>query len=498
MEIMKNRFFSLIIIAVSLCSCSEEFLDRQPEDALSTEAFYNNPEEIKAGLVACYQPLQTIYSRNEMPQYLEIISDDGKDVLWQSNEYLFKKTTSNARPNFWRDHYKVIVNANNIIDIIDKYKPLNVAEEALMKAYRGEASFLRALAYFNLVRLYGDVPKLTTRLTNPSSAIGIGRTSVSEIFSTVIVPDLEFAAANCLTKGDKHLQGEEARATKGAALTILGKVYLTMNDHAKAAETLKKLVVDNAAGSYSLLSDFSMIHKSENKFNDESIFEVNYNRTAGQPNFLFKWMTNENGYRYGVASGGGPVIMFNFMQEFVDDNDWISEPDWTRYYTTLDSGKLVGGSPELQPWPKKYTPDTATLSEYDVTGTDNNYMITRYADALLMYAEALVGLNQQAQAVPFVNMVRARAGLNGITADQLDVEQILHERRLELAFEGHRYFDLVRTGKAIEKISWALMTRVSYDQRIFTTEPIEPYQLLLPIPVTEIEKDASLLQNPGY
>lgn len=496
---MKNKFLSLIIIGFALVSCSEDFLNRQPEDALSTDAFYNNPAEIKAGLVACYEPLQNIYSRNEMPQYLEISSDDGKDVLWQSNDYLFKKTTANARPNFWRDHYKMIVNANNIIDIIDKYKPLNASEEALMAAYRGEASFLRALAYFNLVRLYGDVPKLTARLTNPSSAIGIGRTSVDVIYNTVIIPDLEFAAANCFTKGHTDLQGEEARVTKGAALTILGKVYLTMGDHANAASTLKKLVVDNAAGSYSLLPDFSMIHKSENKFNDESIFEVNYNATAGQPNFLFKWMTNENGYRYGISTGGGPVIMFNFMQEFVDDNDWIGgQPDWTRYNATLDSGKLVGGSPELQPWPKKFVPETSTISQYNITGTDNNYMVTRYADALLMYAEALVGINQAAQAVPYVNLVRARAGLNGITADQLDLEQILHERRVELAFEGHRFFDLVRTGKAIEKISWALMTRVGYDQRIFTLEPIEEYQLLLPIPVGEIEKDASLLQNPGY
>lgn len=485
-------------MACVLMSCSEEFLDRQPEDALSTDAFFNNPEEIKAGLVACYAPLQTIYARNEMPNYLETASDDGKDVLWQSNEYLFKKTTSNSRPNFWRDHYKIIVNANNIIDIIDNYKPLNNAEQALLTAYKGEASFLRALAYFNLVRLYGDVPKLTTRLSDPSSAIGIGRTPVSEIYSSVIIPDLEFAAANCFAKGNQDLSGEEARATKGAALTILGKVYLTIGDHAKAAEALKKLIVDKVAGSYSLLSDFSMIHKAENKFNDESIFEVNYNATAGQGNFLFKWMTNENGYRYGVATGGGPVIMFNFMQEFVADNDWVDAPDWTRYNATLDSGKLVGGSPELQPWPKKFTPEVSTLADYDITGTNNNYMVTRYADALLMYAEALLGSNQGATAVQYVNMVRTRAGLKGIDVADLDLERILHERRLELAFEGHRYFDLVRTGKAIEKISWALMTKVGYDQRIFTTEPIDEYQLLLPIPLPEIEKDASLTQNPGY
>ncbi|MBD3628524.1 RagB/SusD family nutrient uptake outer membrane protein [Cyclobacterium sp.] len=493
-----KKLFSLLILAATLISCSEDFLNTQPEDTLSTGAFFNNPSEIKAGLIACYEPLQSIYSRNELPQYVEIIADDGRVVNSQSNDYLFKKNSGNSRFSLWRDHYKIIVNANNIIDIINNYVPASTAETALLNAYRGEASFLRGLAYFNLVRLYGDVPKVVERLNDPSSAIGIGRTSVSEIYNTVIIPDFETAVANCFSKGDADLQGEEARASKGAALTMLGKAHLFQGNHSEAAEALKRLIVDKEAGNYTLLSDFSQIHTFENKFNDESIFEVNYNATAGQPNFLFKWMTNENGYRYGIASGGGPIIMFNFLQEFVADDDWISDPDWSRYTTTLDSGILLGGSPELQPWPKKFVPEKSTLSQYDITGTDNNYMITRYADALLMYAEALHGMNQPNEAITYINMVRERAGLNGITADQLDLERILHERRLELAFEGHRFFDLVRTGKAIEKISYALMTPIVYDTQIYTTEPIEEYQLLLPIPVNEIEKDASLVQNPGY
>lgn len=492
-----KKIFSLLFITI-LFSCSEDFLDRQPEDTLSTGAFYNNPAEIKAGLVACYEPLQVIYAHNQLPQYLEIASDDAKDVLWQSADYLFKKTSSNSRPAFWQNHYKIIVNANNIIDIIDNYAPLNAAEQQLLNAYKGEARFLRALAYFNLVRLYGDVPKVVARLSDPSSAIGIGRTSVNEIYNSVIIPDLEFSIDNCFKRGDSDLQGEEARANKGAALTLLGKVYLTIGDHAKAAAALKRLIVDKEAGNYSLLADFSEIHKAENKFNAESIFEVNYNATAGQPSFLFRWMTNENGYRYGVSTGGGPVIMFNLMETFAADNNWINQPDYTRYNATLDSGILIGGSPELQPWPKKFTPEKSTLAQYNIVGTDNNYMITRYADALLMYGEALVGSNQATEGLIFINMVRERAGLKGLTVDQLDIDRILHERRLELAFEGHRFFDLVRTDKAIEKISWALMTPVVFDDRIFTTEPIEAYQLLLPIPVGEIEKDATLLQNPGY
>jgi hypothetical protein len=125
-------------------------------------------------------------------------------------------------------------------------------------------------------------------------------------------------------------------------------------------------------------------------------------------------------------------------------------------------------------------------------------MITRYADALLMYAEALMVLGQKDVAVSYVNQVRDRVDMAPITEADLDIDRILHERRMELAFEGHRYWDLVRTGKAIEYISRDLMSNVDYEFRVFRAEPIPEYQLILPIPVAEIQKDETLTQNPGY
>lgn len=125
-------------------------------------------------------------------------------------------------------------------------------------------------------------------------------------------------------------------------------------------------------------------------------------------------------------------------------------------------------------------------------------MITRYADALLMYAEALTVLNQKDVAVTYVNQVRERVNMVPIDAADLDINRILHERRMELAFEGHRYFDLVRTGKAIEVISQQLMSGDNDFNLIIRTEPIPEYQLILPIPTGEIEKDNTLIQNPGY
>lgn len=486
---MKNILL-VLIAAVLLVSCSDDFLDRQPEDTLSPTNFYRNPAEIKAGLVGVYKVLQSIYNQGDLPLIPELMSDDGKDRfrtdVWQT----FKKTNGNSQAGIWNNNYKMIANANSLIEIMDNYKPKDTAEEKTIKAYKAEASFLRALAYFNLVRIYGAVPLVSKPFTDLSAAFGVGRAPVSDVYSKMIVPDLEFAAANCLKKSE--LKGEEARASKGAALTMLGKVYLTLNNHAKAAEVLKRLIVDKEAGSYALLPNYADVFLSTNKFHAESIFEVNFNVAAGQPSYWFRWVNNDVGLIWGVAGASNLLVEHNLMREFVSSNDLV------RYKTTIDSGYIASSTIPIQAWVIKHTPAPAQLKPYNNTGTDNNYVITRYADALLMYAEALMVLGKKDEAVVFVNQVRARAKVPSITSAKLDIDAILHERRMELAFEGHRYFDLVRTGKAVEVLTKAIMTKVDYDTNIAISGPIAEEQLLLPIPVGEIEKDQTLPQNPGY
>ena len=491
-----KKYIALLAVMALFFACSEKFVDRQPEDNLSIGNYFTNAKEIKSGLIGCYQKLQNIYysKSNHLPLTVELMSDDLKDFHLVSAFHIFTKTNGDSQISLWSSGYKMVVNCNNIIDAIDNYEAKDVTEKTLINAYRGEACFLRALAYFNLVRLYGDVPKVTAPFDNPNKAFGIGRTPVDDIYNSVIIPDLEFAIDNCYKKGDNALRGEEARATSGAALTILGKVYLTMNNPSKAAEILRKLIVDKTGGNYSLFSNFQDFFLPVNKFNPESIFEVNYNTAAGQPSDFFKWMCPDIGailcakrYDQQVA------VEHNLMREFVNSGETI------RYTSTVDSGIVPAASPPLQPWARKLTPAPADVRNYAITGCDYNYIVTRYADALLMYAEALMLLNQKSDALPYINMVRTRAGVPILTdPDALTIDVILHERRMELAFEGHRYFDLVRTGKAIEKISYALLTKIDYDDQINRVGPIEEYQLLLPVPVTEIEKDPTLNQNAGY
>ncbi|WP_025762967.1 RagB/SusD family nutrient uptake outer membrane protein [Dyadobacter tibetensis] len=485
-----KKIFSIIALSFLLLSCSEDFLDRQPEDTLSPGTFYRNPAEIKSGLVGCYKVLQNIYNQTDLPLIIELMSDDGKDRfrtgVWQT----FKKTNSDSQPGIWNNNFKMIANCNTIIGIIDRYTPKNAEEEKLVKAYKAEASFLRALAYFNLVRIYGPVPMVSETFTDLTKAFGIGRTPVNEIYNNLIIPDLEYATINCLTK--TALKGEEARASKGAALTMLGKVYLTMNNHPKASETLKRLIVDKEAGAYALLPDFKNVFQSTNKFHNESIFEVNFNIAAGQPSYWFRWVNNDVGLIWGVGGATNLLVEHNLMREFVDNGESV------RYSTAIDSGYIASSTIPVQGWVIKHTPPPAQLKQYNNTGTDNNYIITRYADALLMYAEALMVTGKKDEALIYLNQVRSRVNMPAVKVEDLNMDTILHERRVELAYEGHRYFDLVRTGKAIDVLTKVLMTKVDYDTNITISAPIPQEQLLLPIPVAEIEKDQTLPQNPGY
>ncbi len=489
---MKN-IFSILVITTMLTGCSESFLNKQPEDTLAPGIFFKTPADIKTGVVAVYKPLQTIFDVNNLPHTDAMMSGEGTIAFGVTVFHTFYKDNTNSVSTYWNNFYKMIVNANNIIDIIDKYLPKNDAEAVAVAAYKGEASFLRAFAYFYLVRIYGDVPMVVKRFDDPGTAFGIGRTPVSDIYSKVIIPDLEFASANCYSKDDAAIASEGARATKGAALTMLGKVYLTINDHANAAATLKKLIVDKQAGSYELLPDFSKIWLSSNKFNSESIFEINYNVASGSPSYYFRNMSTTTGYSiYNMSTCNG---RFTVEKDLMDD--FVASQEWTRYKVSVDSG-FTPLNGLTTPIPLKLMPPLSDITKYDLVGTDYNYMITRYADALLMYAEALMVLGQKDAAVGYVNQVRARVDMAPLVASDLNIDLMLHERRMELSFEGHRYFDLVRTGKAIEYISAILMKNNEYEKRIWRSELIPEYQLLLPIPVGEIEKDQSLIQNPGY
>ena len=254
----------------------------------------------------------------------------------------------------------------------------------------------------------------------------------------------------------------------------------------------RRLIVDKEGGEYELLPNMSDVFKPENKFNKESIFEVNYNVAAGQPSWFFTLLQNDISYEIGMTRSSGVITTHSVLREF----DEYGETN--RFYATLDSG-VVNGVPPIQAFPVKMAPSREERVAINDIGSDYNFMVYRYADALLMYGEALMRNGKDGK--PWIDMVRQRSGMPKLDDDpkfkELDIYWILHERRMELLYEAHYYFDLVRTGKAVEILSDILMRVIDYDN-VPRTTPIPEYQLLLPIPVDEIEKDQSLVQNPGY
>jgi hypothetical protein len=186
------------------------------------------------------------------------------------------------------------------------------------------------------------------------------------------------------------------------------------------------------------------------------------------------------------------MVTHDLLQEYTEYGDF------ERLNLSVDSGYVEGATPEFQSFPIKMAPSREEMVAIKDLGSNFNFMVFRYADALLMYAECLMNNGKKGDAIGYINQVRQRSNMDALPGDyNLDIYWILHERRMELAFEGHRFFDLKRTGKAMEIISEALMTVTGEDYGT-TDSPIEEYQLLFPIPTSEIEKDQTLPQNPGY
>lgn len=476
---------------VSLLGC-DDFLDKAPEDTLSPAVYYNNVQELKTGLAGCYKVLQSIYNHDRMIRYIEMASDDGKDRQMTDPIHIFKKTNAHSASVIWVDNYLMIYRCNTLLDVLTQFESQNDAEALEVNAMIGECHFLRALAYMNLVRTYGPVPKVTEKFASPSDAFGIGRAPVAEIYNDVIIPDFNEAFNKCFKKGASQLNGEEARVNKGSALMGLAKAQMEIQDFSSAESTLKKLIVDKAGGEYGLMPTLKDVFNDELKFNKESIFEVNYNVSAGQPSFYWRNMANDIAFIIGTSHSTSYMVTHDLLQEFTEYGDL------ERLNFSVDSGYVEGATPEYQAFPIKLAPTWEEMAAIRDIGSNFNFMVFRYADALLMYAECLMNSGKKPEAIGFINQVRVRSNMEPLAAGfNLDIYWILHERRMELAFECHRFWDLKRTGKAIEIISEALMTVTGEDYGT-TDSPIEEYQLLFPIPTSEIEKDQTLPQNQGY
>ncbi len=512
---MKKVYILLAALFVSATSCKKDFIQLTPQDSYNGDTFFKTEDQFKQAVTAAYAPLRDVmlndYFTSEMHSdntiYQAYPSVRGTAYIQRENLSDFTNNSSNDYANaVWEHCYKGVSRSNIVIE---RLALVDFAPE-VKAAIDGEAKFLRAWYYFKLVRLFGPLPLFLKEVKSAEEAF-ITRTPVDAVYQQIIADATD--AMNELKAPAKFPQ--TGAATKGSAVMLLAEVYATQKKWDQAETLLNTL----AGMGYDLNAKYADAFLPTNKNSKESIFEVQYlqgNAVGTTPNTLtaqFLPRTTNASVLTGITvnnSGNAGwntptqdlINSYEAGDERLDASIGIVEGTYnaSNLFTYSANKSVIGyvaaDGKEGVPYIKKYlhgpflTPD----------GSNDNFPIYRYADALLLLAEAQ---NEQGKSpLDALNRVRHRAGLDPVsTSDKNALSDIIaHERRVELAFENHRWHDLVRTGKAVSVIN-AFGTKLKQQVSYLTPDAykLDDHMLILPIPQYEVELNPSgMPQNPGY
>lgn len=450
---MKKSIIFSIALSLGAFSCSDDFLTVVPETALSSATFFKTESDFIQAANGAYAPLRTLH--NITSHYLaEQHSDNARyvrNILFgatenQSNLADFNVPTANGITTnsnvltAYRQNYLIIARANQILALIDAA----TIPDATKKNVKGQALFLRALSYLDLARYFNRAPLQLTPVSNRSEAAA-PLAEASQLYDQIIKDATE--AVGLLPA--KSAQ-EAGRATSGAARALLANAYIIQKKWAEAETQLRAIVTSNE---YSLMPTYAdaFSTSTSNKNNKESVFEVQFLEGSQglNGNFLYSMIP------FPIAANELVTITGTTNpQPLSGEGNNIPTPDLIEAYETGDARKdatigfitLSGAlhANKTFPYIKKYAKPHALHNNH---GT--NWPIYRYSEVLLFLAEALVEQNKLADALPFINQVRTRAGLpNATVGSQAAMRDLVYkERRVELAFESKRLHDLVRTGR---------------------------------------------------
>ncbi|MDO1450234.1 RagB/SusD family nutrient uptake outer membrane protein [Rhodocytophaga aerolata] len=485
---MKKTLIFLSILGSTLVSCKDDFLDLSPVSQTNVNNFYKTASDMNAAVNATYSALQLAGQYTDWYVFSEIPSDNTTNPLSGSvtdmDEFdkFYIRSTNPFLDARWNDTYRGIARANTVLDRIVAVS----MDENLKSRYIGEAKFLRALMYFNLVRIFGDVPLVLNEVTSVSEGYRHSRTPAAQVYEQIIKDLTEASAALPAS----YTGNDIGRATQGAAKALLGKVYLTRKasgDYQAAAKVLKEVIDLNL---YELLPSYADLFKPSNANNKESIFEVQYKKGGfGEgsnypnnfaPEFSAPFVVSVGG------TGGNNIITQDMEDAYQLNNPNIALRDSVRFKASMAHGYLNGNGQFIERKHIKKFSDTP----FQNNDSDDNWYVLRLADVFLMYSEALNELNNgpTTDAYTYLNLVRERANVAPVANLSYEAFKLAleNERRVELAFEGHRWFDLVRTGRAIPVMASKGIV-------------VEEYQLLFPIPQRQIDVNpGQITQNPGH
>lgn len=481
----------LICTLLIYSGCESDFLEQPPAFQIASESFFNSEEDFQRGLVAAYDLLAAVGFTTTMTA--EIASDNAKAggesatnrLGWQEINLMTHTPVNEDLRNIWNWNYAGINRANYIFEFQDRFD-FEGKQQVL-----AEASFLRAFYYFELVKWFGAVPMPIDRRVQAGEASSFPRVPVAEVYAQ-IEADLTFAAENLPV-----VQTQLGRATQGAAYALLGKAHLYQEEFDQAATALQNVI---NSGQYTLFDDYSTLFLSQNENNIESVFEIQYTNLQGADFGCFQCSEGNIMVGFnGIRGYDGPIYRSGFsfnvpVQKVVDafeDGDLRLRP------TILDIEQFISEQPDPSTisyvegfdhtgfFQNKYLPRQGEAFQDPNLTNLTNIRNIRYSDVLLMAAEALNrGGGNEAEARNYLNEVRSRAGLAPLNVSGSALtEAIYQERHVEFVGEGHRFFDLVRTGRAAQEIEG------------FTTGKHEVF----PIPSIEIELAGSVWeQNPSY
>jgi len=483
-----KKLIYLAIFLLAGTSCSD-FLEENPSSLMVDSNFYKTEADADAAIVAVYDGLNdqsNIYYRGF---YLlsELTTDNAECGQGVANANIFALDGYTYGPVndriyvLYQSVYKTIANANVAIDKIPAIPIADTKKNRLL----AEAKFVRALLYFNMVRLFGDLPLVLNQVTSLDD-VNIPRSETSKVYAQII-SDLEFGEQNL---DATNASGNLGRATKASATGLLAKVYLTLKDYPKARDKAKTILDNTQLG---LLDNYADVFTPQNRYNKEVIFSIQNKGNTGAGNGFAMALFIP---RSTIALPGGGTVAGNSAdvptEEFYKSFKAGDLRKDRTFFTEYDAG---AGKATFRPhWYKFFDPSSiANLGEGTL-----NYPVIRYADVLLTYAEALNEINgPSAEAFEAVNKVRRRAYGKAIATANPDIDlqglsktalqdAVLEERRWEFGFEGQRWFDLIRTGKLLSTLQAKGNTA------------IKDYHVLFPLPQRELDVNKSLTQNKGY
>lgn len=484
---LKYNLIAIALLGFSFSSCSD-FLEQNPQTDLSENDFYKTADDILSAVNGVYSSLQEGDIYGNWYVFGEIPSDNTRNQLSGSvttqNEFdqFYIDTQNSMIANFWKAAYKVINRTNTILGRIDGIE----INTELANRYKLECKFIRALMYFNLVRVYGDVP-LVLKEISISESYDILREPKENVYNQIIA-DLKEAQDLPVS----YSTAEDGRATQGAAKALLANVYMTLHKYAEAETILAEII---NSGRYSLLENtpgslnidgYKNVFSPVNHNSKEGIFEIQFLKGGyGEGSNYANNFAPENSGTNVVAVGGtgGNNIPEMDIYNAYEEGDLRRDFSMSLgYYDNRKNNEWVES---------RYVCKFMDVP-YQNNDASNNYPVIRYADVILMYAEALNQNGKTAEACKYLNMTRRRGfGYQTTETSPVDLQttdkaqfalMVEQERRVELAFENHRWFDLIRTGRAVE-----VMKSKGFS--------LNETNLICPIPQKQIDVNPKLTQN---